>query len=614
MPRWSPFRGLLRSLQGKLVVMYILLILLAMEMTGFYLLRSLETYYLNSYSLSLNLQAQLAAGLLQRYMEDVTDKDDKQNIERLAADFDPQLGASLLVLDNSGLVLGASPGNWTLLNKRLEPRDEITQALSGSRGESIRLDEASGRRYLHLALPIRQGDQVMGVVYLKGSLERTYATLGQIRLFLLYATALALAVTAALGLALARTITGPIREVTSRAAQMAAGNFDQMIQVRSDDEIGQLGAMFNHLAYRLKETLGEISEEKNKVEAILTYMADGIVALDKKGRIILCNPAAAKMLSVKEQDVIGRSPMLLWPEANWRSPLREVLRINQPVTRQIAIERPVHCILRCHFTPLRGEKGKAVGLVIVFHDITEQEKLESMRKDFVANVSHELRTPLTTVKSYIETLLDGAAEEPSIRERFLTVVSSETDRMVRLVRDLLHLSQMDQRTAALDIQPVDLASLAEETLAKLQGPLERKQLELVRVWSGDLPKAAADRDKIQQVLLNILANAIEFTPPGGRISLGITDEGGILRVGITDTGIGIPREDLPRIFERFYRVDKARSRELGGTGLGLAIAKQIVEAHGGEISIESEFGAGAEVSFTLSASGVNPEQAGEGAI
>lgn len=614
MPRWLPFRGLLRSLQGKLVVMYILLILLAMEMTGFYLLRSLETYYLNSYSLSLNLQAQLAAGLLQRYMEDVTDKDDKQNIERLAADFDPQLGASLLVLDNSGLVLGASPGNWTLLNKRLEPRDEITQALSGSRGESIRLDEASGRRYLHLALPIRQGDQVMGVVYLKGSLERTYATLGQIRLFLLYATALALAVTAALGLALARTITGPIREVTSRAAQMAAGNFDQMIQVRSDDEIGQLGAMFNHLAYRLKETLGEISEEKNKVEAILTYMADGIVALDKKGRIILCNPAAAKMLSVKEQDVIGRSPMLLWPEANWRSPLREVLRINQPVTRQIAIERPVHCVLRCHFTPLRGEKGKAVGLVIVFHDITEQEKLESMRKDFVANVSHELRTPLTTVKSYIETLLDGAAEEPSIRERFLTVVSSETDRMVRLVRDLLHLSHLEQRTAALDIQPVDLASLAEETLAKLQGPLERKQLELVRVWSGDLPKAAADRDKIQQVLLNILANAIEFTPPGGRISLGITDEGGILRVGITDTGIGIPREDLPRIFERFYRVDKARSRELGGTGLGLAIAKQIVEAHGGEISIESEFGAGAEVSFTLSASGVNPEQAGEGAV
>jgi two-component system sensor histidine kinase VicK len=592
--------------------MYILLILLAMELTGFYLLRSLETYYLNSYSLSLNLQAQLAAGLVQRYMEDVADKEDRQNIERLASEFDPQLGASLLVMDNSGLVLGVSPGNWTLLNKQLEPRDEITQALSGSRGENIRLDEATGQRYLHLALPIRQGDQVMGVVYLKGSLERTYATLGQIRLFLLYATALALAVTAALGLALARTITGPIREVTSRAAQMAAGNFDQMIQVRSNDEIGQLGAMFNHLAYRLKETLGQISEEKNKVEAILTYMADGIVALDKKGRIILCNPAAAKMLSAREQDVIGRSPMLLWPEANWRSPLREVLSTNQPVTRQIAIERPVHCVLRCHFTPLRGEKGKAVGLVIVFHDVTEQEKLESMRKEFVANVSHELRTPLTTVKSYIETLLDGAAEDPSTRERFLAVVSSETDRMVRLVRDLLHLSHLDQRTASLDIQPVDLAILAEETLAKLQGPCERKQLKLVRAWPGDLPRAAADRDKIQQVLLNILANAIEFTPSGGQISVGIADDGGLLRVRVADTGIGIPREDLPRIFERFYRVDKARSRELGGTGLGLAIAKQIVEAHGGEISIESEFGAGTEVSFTLSASGLDLGQAREG--
>lgn len=592
-----------RSIQRKLVVVYLLLILVAMELTGIYLLQSLRAYYYNSFRLNLIGQAQLLSALSQRYLASSAGAgaSDQAGLARLVSEWSPETGVSVVILDNTGEVLGASRLQGQLVGNRLIT-DEITHALGGSTGENLAADPETGAPTLFLAVPVRSGNQIVGVVYLKGSLESTNAILADIRSALLTATVIALGVTAILGAALARTITGPIREVTQKAARLARGDFDQAIPERSTDEVGQLASMFNHMAGRLKQTLMDISEERNRLEAILAYMADGLVALDRAGRVMRVNRAAARMLELDMEGAPGVPIGGLLPGLGLDTALTEAVATGHTVARELTRSTAGGLqTLQCFITPLRADRSPATGAVMVFHDITELQKLESMRREFVANVSHELKTPLTTVKSYVETLLDGASADPALLARFLRVVETETDRMVRLVRDLLHLSQMDAGTLQWEIEPVDVTLVAEEAVAKLAVPAQRKQLLVRRHWAPDLPLALIDRDKALQVFLNVLANAIDFTPEGGSIDVYAEPRSGAVRVRVRDTGVGIPQADLSRIFERFYRVDKARSRTLGGTGLGLAIARQIVEALGGTISITSDVGAGTEVSLTVPA-------------
>lgn len=582
-----------RSIQSKLIVVYLLLILVAWQLSGLYLLKKLEVAYVGKVQEELNHSAQLLVGQLSTLT--IGGKLDVATIRR----FVERWPGDVLVLDDQGTVIGASleqPQRFDIIGKKYA-HDDITPALTGQVIKRIGVDE-NAERMAYEAQPVTSAGNVVAVVYLKKSLAEAYTRLGDIRDLLLVATAIAMASTAVLGIVLARTITGPVREVTRKAGEMAGGNFDQTIEVRSDDEIGQLGEMFNRMTARLKLTLEEIQGEKNKVEAILAYMADGLLALDSTGRIIKLNPAAQRMFQRSEADVIGRFPEEAWPDIRLDAVLAQARATSSSLTQEM---RFGSLILLAHVTPLKGERGQPVGTVVVFHDITELEKLEAMRREFVANVSHELKTPLTTVKSYVETLLDGAADDEEVRARFLRVVENETDRMARLVRDLLHLSQLDQGVINWDIQPYDIPQIVDETVARLSVPVERKNLKLRRIYDSEVPPGLIDRDKLQQVLLNLLANAIEFTPASGEICVTVRAQGSQVLVAIRDSGIGIPKEDLPRIFERFYRVDKARSRMLGGTGLGLAIARQIVELLGGTISIDSQLGKGTEVVFTVPA-------------
>ncbi|MCL6451061.1 MAG: cell wall metabolism sensor histidine kinase WalK [Acetobacteraceae bacterium] len=599
----------MRSIQWKLVLVFTLLILLAMELVGVYLFQSLERYYLRELSSNLVPQAQVLAGLLERYLGGSPSLD---QVDELVAQFARLSGVEVTVLDHRGLVLSGSGGGAVLRGEQLV-QAEITRALSGSRGEAIRVDPDAGRRRLYLAVPIRSRGAVVGAVYLSASLERVYLTLGDVRVILLGATLLALGVAVTLGFATSRTITGPIREVTSQAAQMAAGDFDRRIAVRSPDEIGKLGEMFNYLAGRLKQTLGEISQEKGKLEAVLTHMADGILAVDRSGRVVLTNPAAASLLGVGEAEIAGRALEDVPAVSALSGPARATLAGETGLTRELRLDGPAPRVLEAHFAPLRWD-GEVAGLVIVLHDVTEKERLERLRREFVANVSHELRTPLTTVKSYLETLLDGAADDPALRSRFLEVASQEANRMVRLVSDLLRLSQLDHGVRRWELAPVDVLRVMEGAVGKLELEAKRKRLTVTVGCPRPLPPIPADRDGIEQVFLNILANAVEFTPPGGAISivLGPVEQG--VEVRVSDTGIGIPERDLPRVFERFYRVDKARSRGLGGSGLGLSIAKEIVDAHGGHIGIQSRVGEGTvvKVFLPLSAPPQGRSQPGEG--
>ncbi len=592
-----------RGLQWKMALMYLMLVLVAMELTGFYLLQSLERYYLGNFSQTLYTQAQIFAGSLQRYLGP---KPDPSGLQNLAQEWSGLFGAEVAVLSPDGVVIAAPGGRPEWQGNRLTT-DEITRAIAGSRGERVGRDPDTGERRLYLAVPIqgRPGQQVQaaepitGIVYLSASLENEYRTLADIRKYVLYATGIALLVTAVLGVALARTITDPIQELTSRAARMAAGDFNQSIQIQASDEIGQLGSTFNYMTQRLKETLGEISDEKRKVEAILTHMADGLVAVDRQDQVMLMNPAAAAMLGMDREKTLGTRATAWLRELGLDEAMSRVLRHGETISERVTLPQEPPRVVRADIAPLPSDRSANAGAVIVMHDVTEQENLDRMRREFVANVSHELRTPITTVKSYLETLLDGASADPSVLQRFLRVAAGEADRMSRLVADLLRLAQMDSGQVVWRFAPTSLPGLTADVLAALAVQAGQRQVTLERQWPEDLPKAWADSDRLQQVLTNVLNNAINYTPAGGRVTVSIARQGDFLGVRVRDTGIGIPARDLPHIFERFYRVDKARSREMGGTGLGLAIAREIVAAHGGEISLSSEVGKGTEVRFTI---------------
>jgi len=579
---------MLKSIQWKLVVIYIMLILLAMEVVGIFLVQSIEKYHIDTLSNMLDAKAQLISGYIQRHLVPIPRPDE---INDVIKGFGQEIG--IAILDNSASVITSTDDTrFQAGMKLLTP--EITQATFGTASKDMRVDPKVKMPYMYYAYPVKNGDSVIGIIYLMSSMKSIYDTISSTKRILLMATILSLIVTGVLGFALSKTITGPIQEVTKKAASLAQGDFDQKIEVKSDDEIGKLASMFNFLTARLKETMEEISDEKEKLEAILINMADGVIALNEEGIVIHINPVARQMLSLDE-DFTGKnfSPEL---EKLLNIDLRKLLD-NDPGSNETLIQTKA-AILKCINAPLR-RRNRIVGHILVFQDITKQHRLEAMRKEFVANVSHELRTPLTTIKSYAETLLDGAMEEKELSRQFLDVINNEADRMTRLVNNLLELSRLDNRETKWDRKPMDCVTILKEVITKMKVNIQRKGQLLEVNLPKKSPEVFVDKDKIEQVFQNILSNANKYTPEGGKITIGLEYTDKMVRIIFNDTGIGIPKEDLPRIFERFYRVDKTRSREMGGTGLGLSIAQEIVKAHDGEIQIDSEPGKGTCVTICI---------------
>lgn len=625
----------MRSIRWRLALVYLLLILFAMQVVGLYVFRSLQRYYHSSFAQTLDSHAALLGSFAQRYLPPGSDR---AMLHALVSDFARQSGYVVGIFDSRGeLVAAASPsslvsgsaswaagegaprrGEWSARKNEgstsLSPWNDlddirptsstsffdgaqVARSLSGARMGVVRTHPASGERQLHLSLPVPGASgEVAGVVYLVGSLEPTYKTISDVRAILLAATVLAIAVTLGLALTLARTITGPIEAVTRGAARMAEGEFEQEIPVRSDDEVGRLARMFNHLALRLRETLSEVTREREKLSAILTHMADGLVAIDREGRVILINPAAGRILRVKVREQMGRPYRDLLGGLDLDEPVEETLAGRRGISREIQVGDEPARTVKVEFAPLRGELGSPAGAVMLLRDITEEARLEGMRREFIANVSHELKTPLTAVKSYVETLLYYPPDDKDLARKFLTVVNHETDRMTRLVNDLAYLSRLDSEPPSLMRRDrVLLDEVAADVVGKMMVHAENKGLSLRWCPPREGVFVKGDADRLAQVVINLVSNAINFTLPGGEVRVRVTVEGALARLEVEDTGIGIPAEDLPRVFDRFYRVDKARSREQGGSGLGLSIVKQIVLAHGGEVDIKSEVGKGTQV-------------------
>ncbi|HEX3029169.1 MAG TPA: ATP-binding protein [Clostridia bacterium] len=406
---------------------------------------------------------------------------------------------------------------------------------------------------------------------------------------------IAIIISLILGYMLSKTIIIPIVNIMHKAERLAEGNFDEALEVKSEDEIGNLTKTFNFMAKELKSNLNEISSEKNKIETILNYMADGVIAFDLEGQVIHANPASKNMLGV---DDFKDDFKEFSEKYDLGVRIEDFLYLGIINGREAKIQVDDK-FLKVYFALFTDEEKKAEGIIAVLQDITEMQKLELMRREFVANVSHELRTPLTSIKSYSETLLDGALEDRGTAERFLGVISSEADRMTRIVKDLLQLSRLDNQQMQMKMILFNIEELIKNTVRNIQIEAENKRQVIECFTIGDIPEINADRDRIEQVVVNILSNAIKYTPEMGNITVYIGRIYNDVYFKVVDNGIGIPQKDLPRIFERFYRVDKARSREMGGTGLGLSIAKEIVEAHGGSITITSDKDKGTEVVVKL---------------
>jgi two-component system sensor histidine kinase VicK len=603
-----------RTVQLKLIVIYLLMILFAMQLIGAYFMNTLENSVMRNFSDSLNKETSLLAGYVENYLQGSQDgkvSDVKKSYDDLnvfISNWNTISNAEIQVLDENGLILATSQNNMQGLIGQKNTQTVVSRALQGIRekdNERIIID-TDGIRKKTVAMPVGSSGKVVGVVYVLASLEDSYSMIHRINKIFMSGTILALVLTAGLGVVLANTITNPIKEITRQAASVAEGNFNQQLQIRGYDEIGQLSRAFNYMTSRLKEALSLNEEERDKLASVLANMSDGVLATNENGTVILINRRARQMLQLKEKDALGMDVFkILGIE---RQKEHEQSDSNVAVV-SVKPDNDEELKLRVTFTAIYrrdrgGSIGTAGGTIVVLQDVTEQETLEQARREFVANVSHELRTPLTTMKSYLEALEDGAIEDAQLASRFIGVTRSETERMIRLVSDLLHLSRFDSKQSGIVRVWTDVHEMLEEVTDRFSFQLKQRQMSIDVVIENGVNKVWIDRDKIDQVLDNLVSNAIKFTADGGHIQIHVSSIDQVsLEISVKDNGIGIPKKDLNRIFERFYRVDKARSRNMGGTGLGLSIAREIIRAHNGEIEIESEYSRGTKVTFTLPING-----------
>lgn len=587
-----------KSIRTKMITIYFLLIFIAMVIVGVFMIQQFENYHLEVERNNIIAVSGSVATTLQNLQWQELQQETQENV-----DLYERVGMEIYIIQRDSRFTIAASTNLTYVNENathiLEP-DLILGAFNGHDMEKDVIMGGQGISSKNMAFPLYdENNRINGIVYVRKDLGDIYQTLDQSKFIMIRATLLALGITIILGYLIAASITGPIRDVTAKASKMAGGDFDQVVEVKSSDEIGQLASMFNYLTARLKTLLQEMSSEKQKLDTILTDMADGVIATTIEGNLIHINLRALDMLSLTREEVAHQTFDDLFKPINHRLTLKAIREDQRDWCGNEVLDMRDGTKLRASYAPYRGENDAVDGVVLLLQDITEHEKLEKMRKEFVANVSHELKTPLTTIKSYTETMLEGDIEDPELKQRFLRVIDEEADRMARLVRDLLQLSNLDYQQMKWDPKPVNLQKLMDKVVRNMTHSIELKKHVLIYEPPEHPLYTFGDEDAIEQVMINIVSNASKYTPDGGELRLYLEAEQSSVSLTVQDNGIGIPSQDLSRVFERFYRVDKARSREMGGTGLGLSIARQIIEAHGGSIHLYSREGKGTRVVMRL---------------
>lgn len=585
-----------RNFKSKLVLSYAIVVLLSFGFAAVFLSKSLEEGSLQELKASLVNQARLVSGYMgvKRLNEE-----DPGLIEALVRDIANMTQSRVTIVNAAGRVLADSER----LEKEIPQmenhafRPEIHLALNGETGIQTRYSTTLNKEMMYVAVPVKDSQGIAGAVRLALPLESVDKALAAVRKTVFTGVLFALGLAFVLASLLAAGIVRPIRRIISASRKFAQGDFSRRILYKSDDEIGELVSNLNAMAQDIENKIRHSNVQSQRLEAMFKSMSEGVITVDSHSRITSLNPSAEDMFVVKRKDADGKLLLEALRNNNLAEVIKSVFENRELVSRQLELVWPVQRVLQVNAAPI-FERDAIGGCLLVIHDITEVRRLETVRTDFIANISHELKTPLTSIKGFVETLLEGALDDKENRRRFLQIIRNHTERLNLLLSDLLSLSYLESKEAMLRKEECEFRALLADVVAGFSFRLKEKG---IKVEEDLAPHffLKADKERLEQALINLVDNAIKFNKEDGVIRFSSEPLGKGVKITVEDSGIGIPAKDIPRIFERFYMVDKARSRELGGTGLGLSIVKHIIELHGGSVGVESTEGLGSKFWFTL---------------
>lgn len=586
----------IRSLSFKLILSYALIIILTFSLLGIFLYKDLKRNYLKDLTKSLASQALLIEAQIPPLF---VARKDVLSLNNLVKDLNSRINLRVTLIDKEGVVLADSEksSQEVLIMDNHSNRPEIRFALEGAVGNEIRYSDTLKMDMLYVAVPLSGKGDITGSVRLAIPLTGVQKMLGEIRGILILSILFSLALSFILGTFFALKTIKPVNKIISIAKKYSLGNFSHRVYHEANDEIGELAATLNKMAKDIEEKVSAIKDQSQQLTAVFNSMIEGVIVASRAGVVVSINQAVEKVFDVKKQDVEGKHFLEAIRNNEISQVIDLILKEGKQLTKEIILVFPVQRIFEVNATPIFND-NTVNGALVVIHDITEIRRLETVRRDFVANVSHELKTPLTSIKGFVETLLEGALEDKENNRNFLKIIQTHADRLDTLVNDLLSLSKLESEGIEIRKSVFDLHSQVNEVLKGFKSQLKVKEIKVENILPEGL-NVFADQDKIHQVLVNLIDNAIKFNKDNGFIKVYSELIGIGIKIIIEDSGMGIPSKDIVRIFERFYRVDKARSRELGGTGLGLSIVKHIIELHAGVVGVESLEGLGSKFWFTL---------------
>lgn len=590
------------SIQFKVAAIFILLLLVTIEIIGAYFVHSLEQQNIESFEAQVQLPSYVTTSLASNLSS--SSAKTRRSVQTTINDISNIQNSDIEIVNSQGKIVALKNNNNS--QNSVGQRTTNTQIkdviYSGRKTTQISHNDRDGSYYVSITpLVSSNGDNntVVGAVYVRANMDQVYKNINNIVFIFFVASLVAGLLGALISIVVARAITRPIAEMRKQAIRMANGDYSGQVRVYSEDELGQLAVAVNNLSVRVEEEQENSDAERNRLDSVLSQMTDGVVATDRHGNITIINEAAQAFLNVDQKTAFSEQLVDLLGINSTTSFDDLLSNQDERIIEPAADSEGDNLILQADFSLIKRNTGFVTGLVCVLHDVTEQRKIDNDRRLFVSNVSHELRTPLTSLRSYVETLNDGAWQDSQLAPRFLKVIQEETERMIRMVNSLLDLSRFDQGTAKINVELVNFNEFFNFILDRFDMLIKNdqnkaqaagkpfKKYSIKRVFTQKDLWVEIDPDKMTQAIDNIMNNAIKYSPNGGTITCRLNDTQRYIILSITDQGLGIPRKDLKRVFDRFYRVDKARSRKQGGTGLGLSISKEVIEAQGGHVWVNS---------------------------
>ena len=581
------------SLRTQLIIVFAVIQIIVFSLIFYFFTLNYRDFYLEQ--LEVNLKDNIY--LLKSNEKIQSNINNSENLDNIVKDIGSNIETRITIINEAGLVLADSRYKPNLMDNHIG-RPEVQQVIDGKKfGNSTRRSDTLNQDMYYIAANFRINGNRM-FIRLAKSLAKINTIIRVDVYWYLFFLIILLVISNITVWYFSKSIIKPLKKIKNMAKEIVDGKRRKIDNIKySNNELGKLVEEYNKLGIELDKKIDNLVEEKNKLSAILNSMNEGVIATDANKNILMMNPKACDMFNINCDNVEGKSFINQLRDYKFDEYLSKVLNEDSSYSTEMTFKKPEKINLDCNFQTVLDNNGNIIGAVIVLIDVTRIKKLEEMRKDFVANVSHELKTPLTSIKGYADTIIDNEIKDYDTIKKFVGVISKETTRLNLLINDLLELSELE--ADYFDLKPENLDGILEKPIRILQSEANKKDIEIINQFEEDLPLVKMNKPQIENLMINLIDNAIKYTPPNGKIYLRAYEKEKKVYIEVEDTGFGIPEEDQDRIFERFYRVDKARSKEVGGTGIGLSIVKHIVKGHDSEIEVDSKVGEGTTFKFYL---------------